>query len=216
MRLYNYWLSSASWRVRIAMAYKGVAYEYSAVDLVRAGGEQHGDGYRALNPMEQVPTLEFSVNGTLYRLGQSVAILEYLEETVPTPRLLPEDAWARAITRQMVEIANAGIQPLQNIGVQRYIQSTYGADGRAFAAHWIARGLAAWEALATQHARRYLVGDEVTLADVCLAPQMHAARRMGVDTSCFESLTRVDALCAMLPPFITAHASRQPDAVGVG
>lgn len=213
MKLYNYWRSSASWRVRIALELKGVPYEYAPIHLLRDGGEQHGDEHRARNPMRQVPTLEFTENGVTRRLSQSVAILEFLEERFPAPALLPADVWLRARTRQLVETVNSGIQPLQNLEPMRYVRDELKGDASAWTRHFIHRGMTALEAAAKETSGRYLVGDAVTLADLCLVPQMYAARRFGVDPNEFPTLARVEAECAAHEAFQRAHAERQPDAV---
>jgi maleylpyruvate isomerase len=205
MKLYAYWRSSASWRARIALAWKGIAYEYVAVSLVNE--EQRQETYRAVNPIGQVPTLELD-DGR--RLGQSLAIIEYLEETVPTPPLLPRDPFTRGIARQLAEIVNSGIQPLQNTGPLLAIEAL-GADKKAWAQRWIGDGLAALERTATPHAGQFLVGDAVTLADVCLVPQLYNARRFGLDLARWPLLLRVEEACLRHEPFHAAHPDRQPD-----
>jgi maleylpyruvate isomerase len=207
MKLYNYWRSSASWRVRIALAHKGLAYEYVPVHIVKE--EQHSDAYRAMNPMTQVPTLELD-DGR--RLAQSLAIVEYLEETHPEPPLLPRDPYLRARARQLAEIVNAGIQPFQNLPTISAI-GKLGGDAREFVRGFIKRGLDALEASAAPDAGRFLVGDAVTLADLCLVPQLNAARRFELDVAAWPLLARVEAECGKLDAFIAAHADRQPDAV---
>ncbi|AKU93059.1 maleylacetoacetate isomerase [Vulgatibacter incomptus] len=211
MKLHGYWRSSASWRVRIALAHKGLAYEYVPVHLVRGGGEQHSEAHRAKNPMAQVPVLELD-DGTM--LSQSLAIIEWLEETHPTPPLLPKDPVARARARQLAEMVNAGIQPLQNIGVQQHLVSLgLGVDEKAWTVHWIRRGLGALEAVAKNTAGRFCVGDAVSVADACLVPQLYGARRFAIDVADYPTLARIEEACAALPAFAAAHADRQPDAV---
>ncbi len=212
MRLYNYWRSSASWRVRIALNLKGIAYEYDAVSLIADGGRQHTESYRALNPMAQVPTLEFDVGGVTHRLTQSIAIIEYLEERFPTPSLLPKDPYLRARARALAEVVNSGIQPLQNLEPQRYVREVLNGDAKAWTEHFIGRGMRALESLASETAGRFLVGDEVTVADVCLVPQMFAARRFGVDPASLPTLARVEAACNELAAFEAARPEHQPDA----
>ncbi len=210
MKLYNYWRSSASWRVRIALNLKGVAYEYVPVNLIANGGEQHGEAHRARNPMRQVPALELD-DGRV--LTQSVAIVEWLDETFATPALLPRDPYLRARARALVEVVNSGIQPLQNLEPQRYVREELKGDATAWTKHFIGRGMQALEALATETAGAFLVGDEVSFADVCLVPQMFAARRFGVDPATLPTLARIEAACAALPAFEAARPERQPDAV---
>ncbi|MFL5358266.1 maleylacetoacetate isomerase [Archangium sp.] len=213
MKLYSYWRSSCSWRVRIALKLKGLAYEYAPVHLVKDGGEQHGDAYRAINPMRTVPTLELTEGGQVRRLSQSLAILEYLEERHPSPALLPAEPYLRAHTRMLSEMVNSGIQPLQNLAVLQRIKGEYKGDDKAWCAYWIERGLIAFQAAAQETAGTYCVGHAVSFADICLVPQLYGARRFGVDLKPFELLTRIEAACASLPAFLAAHPDQQPDAV---
>ncbi|HEY0096670.1 MAG TPA: maleylacetoacetate isomerase [Archangium sp.] len=213
MKLHGYWRSSCSWRVRIALNLKGLSYEYVPVHLVKDGGQQHSEAYRALNPLRTVPTLEFTEGGRVHHLSQSLAILEYLEERHPSPALLPADPLLRARVRMLSEVVNSGIQPLQNLMVLQHVKSEWKGDDKAWAAHWIDRGLGALHAMAQETAGRYCVGDSVSFADVCLVPQLYSARRFGVDLQPYGLLTRVEAACASLPAFQAAHADRQPDAV---
>jgi maleylpyruvate isomerase len=213
VKLYNYWRSSCSWRVRIALDLKGLSYEYVPVHLVKDGGEQHTDAYRALNPMRTVPTLEFTEGGQVRHLSQSLAILEFLEERHPSPALLPADPYARARCRMLAEMVNSGIQPLQNLSVLQRIKGELKADDKAWSAYWIDRGLAAFQTAVQETAGTYCLGDAVSFADICLVPQLYGARRFGVDLGPYELLTRIEAACARLPAFQAAHADRQPDAV---
>jgi maleylpyruvate isomerase len=207
VKLYNYWRSSASWRVRIALAYKGIAYEYVPVNILPAVGEQRADSYRAINPMTQVPTLVLD-DGR--QLSQSMAILEYLEELAPKPSLLPADPYLRARARQLAELVNSGIQPFQNLPTLKLF-SDGGLDPKKVAADFIARGLAAMEASAQPHAGAFLVGDQPSFADVCLVPQLNAARRFELDVAQWPLLARVEEACLKLAAFQNAHADRQPD-----
>lgn len=212
MKLYNYWRSSASWRVRIGLAFKGLSYEYVPVHLVKDGGQQNTPEYRQKNPMRTVPLLEWEEGGQLLRLSQSLAILEYLEETHPQPPLLPRDALGRARARMLAEMVNSGIQPLQNTAVLQRIKGELKGDEKAWTAYWIERGLTALEASVTPLAGTYCVGDQPSVADVCLVPQLYGARRFGVDLAAFPTLTRIEAACNALPAFQAAQPDRQPDA----
>ena len=212
MRLFNYWRSSASWRVRFALAYKGVPYEYVAVSLLKDGGEQRAEAYRAMNPMAQVPTLEWVEGGETMRLGQSLAIIEYVDAAFPGPSLLPAQPFVRAKVRQLAEIVNAGIQPLQNLEVLRYVREDLHADTAAWARHFVGHGVRALEAEAVHTASAYLVGDQVTLADCCLVPQLYACRRFGVDLSACPTLLRVEAALQRLAAYAASHPDAQPDA----
>ena len=208
MKLYSYWRSSASWRVRIGLALKRVRYEYIAVNLIRDGGEQHGEAYRALNPMAQVPTLELD-DGR--QLSQSLAILEYLEETIPEPSILPRDPYLKARARQLAELVNAGIQPLQNTHTIKQLKAR-GVDEQEWLRYFVGRGLDGLEASAQPTAGTFLVGDSVTLPDICLVPQLQHARRFALDVARWPLLQRVEAACMQLEPFQLAAAERQPDA----
>lgn len=208
MKLYGYWRSSASWRVRIGLALKGVDVEHHSVHLVRDGGQQHGAEHRQRNPMRQVPVLELD-DGR--QLTQSVAILEYLEEHYPTPRLLPEDPYLRARTRALTEVVNSGIQPLQNLATLQHL-TRLGVDRAAWGRHYIHQGLLNLQSMAQPTAGRFLVGDDVTLADIALIPQLYNARRFDVPLGELELLLAVEAQCASLEAFQAAHADQQPDA----
>ncbi|HEX8951294.1 MAG TPA: maleylacetoacetate isomerase [Polyangia bacterium] len=212
MKLYNYWRSSASWRVRIALAYKNIAYEYVAVNIMPGVKAQNEPDYQQLNPMQQVPTLVLD-DGR--QLSQSIAILEYLEELAPRPSLLPADPYLRARARQLAEVVNAGIQPFQNLPTMARI-SELGGDAKEFVRGYISRGLDALEASAAATAGTFLVGDAPSFADVCLVPQLNAARRFELDPARWPLLARVEEACMRLTPFQTAHADRQPDAVAQG
>ena len=208
VRLWSYYRSSASWRVRIALHFKGLAFEYRPVNLL--AGEQLSEAYRAVNPLGAVPTLE--LDG--HRLSESMALVEYPEETRPQPPLLPKTPLARARARRIAEAINAGIQPLQNLRVLRKLDADFhaGAAGqKAWGAHFNEVGLAAVEALAQESAGRCCVGDEVTVADVFLVPQLSGARRFGVDLGAFPTLVRLEAELEQLPAFARAHPRAQPD-----
>jgi maleylpyruvate isomerase len=210
VKLYGYWRSSSAWRVRIALAWKAIPHEYEVVNLIRDGGQQHTPGFRDKNPLGQVPVLELD-DGR--RLTQSIAILEYLEERFPSPPLLPADPWLRARARQLAEMVNAGIQPLQNLSVLQHLKHAVHTDPDVWVRHFVGRGLAALETAAAETAGTFMVGDAPSFADAYLVPQLYGARRYGVDLGAFPTLTRIDAACAALPAFQTAHADAQPDAV---
>ena len=211
MKLYGYWRSSSAWRVRIALGLKGLSYENVPVHLVRAGGQQFTPEFVERNPLSQVPVLELEREGKLVRLTQSVAIIEYIDELWPEPRLLPEGALERARVRELVELVNSGIQPLQNRLVLERV-AELGGDSRPFAREFIARGLLALEAHARSTAGSYLFGDSVTLADVYLVPQLYNARRFGVPLEPYPTLCRVEATAAQSEAFRAAHPDVQPDA----
>jgi maleylpyruvate isomerase len=214
LKLYTYWRSTSTWRVRIALAWKALPHEVVPVHLLDGGGQQHGDAFRALNASAQVPVLvidERGPDGAPRQLSQSMAILEYLEERHPTPPLLPADVWLRARARQLAQICVSGIQPMHNLTTINRVKESGGDEG-AWVRHFIARGLASLEQTAVETAATFLVGDAPTFADVCLVPQLYAARRYAVDVSPFPTLARVEGTCAALPAFQAAHADAQPDA----
>lgn len=218
MRLYDYWRSSSAWRVRIALHLKGIAYERHPVNLIApgpGGGEQHAASYTALNPLAQVPLLELDATeagaSPIRSIAQSMAILEFLDERFPAPPLLPAEPLLRARARQLAEMVNAGMQPLQNLSTTEHIRRELAGDPGTWVRHFMVRGLAALETVASSTAGSFLVGDAVTFADLYLVPQLHAARRFGVDLRGFPTLLRAEASCAPLPAFVEAHADRQPD-----
>ncbi len=204
--LHHYWRSSSSWRVRWALAIKGVAYEPVAVDLLKSA--QTDPGYVASSPMGYVPCLV--VDGR--PLTESVAILEWLEEEHPEPALYPRDRWARARVRQLVELVNAGTQPLQNLRVNRKVSSNADAQ-RAWARHWIEQGLAAIErelALVAGEglAGRHMVSDAITAADLYLVPQLYNARRFDVDLAPFPRVLAAEAAALDTPACHASHPDR--------
>jgi maleylpyruvate isomerase len=211
LRLWNFWRSSASFRVRIGLHWKRLPFQYLPVRLAKEDGEQQGTAYRATNPMQQVPCLEWEEDGNVRRLGQSVAILEYLEERYPERPLLPKDGWGRARVRELVETVNSGIQPLQNLPVMREVERL-GGEGPAFARIFIRHGLLALEDLARPAAGEFLWGGAPTLADAFLVPQLSAARRLGVDLDGLPTLLRAEANALALPEFLAAEPERQIDA----
>lgn len=213
LRLHNYWRSSASYRVRIALGLLELDYEYVVVNILQ--GAQHAEGYRAHNAMAQVPTLEVieGDGGPVHHLAQSLPIIEYLHERFGTYPLLPASLEARAHARALAEIVNSGIQPLQNLSTTREVQAL-GGDDRAWVQRFITRGLGALEAAVSSSGRagRFCIGDAPTIADCCLLPQVYSAHRFGVDPSAFPRIAAIAAACDELPAFAAAHPDRQPDA----
>jgi maleylacetoacetate isomerase len=208
MKLHDYWRSTSSYRLRIALALKGIAPERAFVHLVR--GEHKTPAYRAINPQARVPTLVLD-GGT--SLIQTPAIIEYLEEIHPQPPLLPADPLARAQVRAVASIIGYDIHPLHNVGPVNWLRQTFGADENAvgdWIGHWIGDGFAAVEQLIGDE--DYCFGDAPGLADVYLVPGVFAARRYGVSLEAFPRILRVDALAARHPAFAAAHPNRQPDA----
>lgn len=207
MKLYGFWRSTATWRVRIGLGLKGIEHSYQPIKLT--SDEQNRNEYARINPMRQVPVLELD-DGV--RLTQSMAILDYLDETHPEPALLPRDPLLRARARQLSELIVSGIQPLQNTSVQHHLREDLHVDERAWVRRWVTKGLGALEALTAESAGRFSVGDSVTIADLCLIPQLFFARRFGIDLDVYPTLLRVEAACEELEAFQRAHARVQPDA----
>lgn len=209
MKLYSYWRSSSSWRVRIALNLKGLSYTYVPVNLLEA--EQCDDAHVSRNPMGRVPVLELD-DGTMLR--ESLAIIDYLDQTHPEPAFWPADPVDRARVTEMTQIINSGIQPLQNLAILVHLESQ-GVDRKAFGARYNQAGLTALEAVAqSQRARGdFMLGTTPTVADICLPPQLYSARRFEVDLSAFPRLLEVEARIADIPAFAEAHPDRQPDAV---
>jgi len=213
MKLYTYFRSSAAFRVRIALNLKGLAYDALPVHLVRNGGEQRSAEYLALNPSGLVPALEDGGEA----LTQSLAIIEYLDETHPTPALLPGDALTRARTRALAQAIACDIHPVNNLRVLQYLTRELRASEEqknAWYRHWVETGLAAVEALLAQMPRsgRFCVGDTPTLADICLVPQVFNARRFACRTDHLPTVMRITEACEALEAFRQAAPASQPDA----
>lgn len=213
LTLSHYWRSSCSYRVRIALGYKKLAYESTFVNLLE--GEHKLPDYVAQNPIGHVPTL--TIDGVAY--VESVAIMELLEELYPEPALLPKSAHARARVRELVETINAGIQPLQNLTVLDRIGDVKTEQDKrvAWMKHFIPRGLAAFEALVARAEKDgvngpFAFGEAFSMADACLVPQIYAARRIGVDLTPFPRIVRADAAASELPFVAAAKPEAQADA----
>ena len=210
MKLYSFFRSSAAYRVRIALNLKNLAYETLPVHLVKDGGHNKRPEFRAINPQMRVPAL-VTANGEI--LIQSLAIIEYLDETHPQPPLLPRDPIARAKARALADLIACDIPPLNNVGPLRYLKNAMGQAQSAIDAwyhHWILDGFEALEALIGSGP--YACGDEVTIADICLVPQIYNARRLKVPLDKFPKINAVDAACMRLAAFDRARPENQPDA----
>jgi maleylacetoacetate isomerase len=207
--LHSSWRATAPYRVRIGLNLKGLAYAYRPVNLL--AGEQRGEAYRAVNPQGLTPALV--ADGRV--MTQSLAILEWLDETVPTPPLLPKDPADRAVVRAMAAIIACDIHPLNNTRVGRALAGlgVGDAEQEAWIHRWIADGFAALEPMVARHGRGFAFGDAPGLADCCLVPQVYSARRFGVELSPFPALVAAADRAAALAPFAAAHPDRQPDAV---
>jgi maleylacetoacetate isomerase len=208
LKLYDYWRSSAAYRVRIALHLKGLAYDSVPVNLMK--GEQSTPDYMAHNPQGLVPLL---MEGD-HSIAQSMAIIEYLDETHPAPPLLPKDPYLRAHVRAIANVIACDIHPVNNLRILNYLKTEMAQPQDAIDGwyrHWITQGFAALERQA--HSNDYMFGDHVTLADICLVPQMTNARRFNTDLTPFQRLVAIDAHLRTLPAFEAAAPENQKDAV---
>ena len=211
MKLYGYWRSSATYRVRIALALKNLAYDYEPVNLLK--GEQRSEAYLAKNPTGLVPTLATD-DGAL--LTQSLAIIAYLEETHPDPSLMPGNPVARANARAIAMTLASEAQPFGNVRIQTYLKNERGFDEAAikdWMNRWPGGAMAAVEKMLARTAGDFCVGDVLGLADCFLVPQMYAAKRFGVDVAGLTKTNEIFERCSKHPAFIKAHPDNQPDAV---
>ncbi|CAG9312136.1 unnamed protein product [Blepharisma stoltei] len=204
--LFSYWRSSCSWRVRIVLSIKNIPHHYHAINLL--SGEQKGDEFIEKNPLKQVPYL----HGEGVGISQSLAIIHYLEDIQPTPSVLPSTPILRAKMWEICEIINSWIQPLQNLTIINRIEAL-GGNKTEWAAEVITDGLRAVERVLEQVAGTYCVGDQLTIADACLVPQVYNARRFNVDLTPFPIVSRVTEALLALPEIQRAAPENQPDAV---
>ena len=213
MKLYTFFRSSASYRVRIALNLKGLDYEQASIHLRRSGGEQLKPAYKAINPQALVPALEDE--GQFF--SQSLAIIEYLDERYPKPPLLPSDAADRAVVRSMALLIACEVHPIQNLRLLNHLKSDHQQsddDTIRWARHWINLGLSALEQMVISLSEQgeFCFGEMPTMADLCLVPQLGNARRFGVDLSAYPKLLAIEAACMTLAAFATAAPEHQPDA----
>jgi maleylacetoacetate isomerase len=210
VKVYSYFRSSAAYRVRIALNLKGLAYDTVSIHLTKDGGHQFRPDYKSINPQARVPALALDSGEVL---TQSLAIIDYLDETHPEPPFLPRDALERARVRAVAQTIACDIHPLNNTGPLKYIKSTLGKDQAAIDAwyhHWILLGFEAIEA--ALRPGPYAFGSAVMLADIFLVPQVTNARRFKVPLDRFPKIVAVDAACMKLPAFDKAQPESQPDA----
>ncbi|EJL92838.1 maleylacetoacetate isomerase [Herbaspirillum sp. CF444] len=213
IRLYSYFRSSASYRVRIALHLKGQSYDTLPVHLVNNGGEQFAPAFSAMNPQSLVPVMEEEGR----HITQSLAILEYLEERFPTPALLPSGLLDRAHVREISQAIACDIHPLNNLRVLRMLKQELGVSDEVkqqWIQHWVKLGFAALEQqlAASPQRGRFCFGDTPTMADCCLIPQIFNARRFEVDMTPYPTLAAIDEACFQLKAFQLAQPSAQPDA----
>jgi len=210
VKLYSYFRSSAAYRTRIALNLKGLAFETVAIHLTRDGGQQHAPEFRAVNPQQRVPALALDSGEVLL---QSLAIMEYLDEAYPDPPLLPKDPIERARVRAVAQIIACDIHPLNNTGPLNYLRGALKADQaavQAWYAHWIAAGFEAIEQLIRPGP--YAFGRDITIADICIVPQVANARRLKVPLERFARIVAVDAAANKTSAFDAARPDLQPDA----
>lgn len=213
MKLYTFFRSSASYRVRITLNLKNIPCDQAPIHLRRGGGEQLMAAYKAINPQALVPTLED--NGRF--LTQSLAIVEYLEEKYPNPPILPADPADKAFVRSLAMVIACEVHPIQNLRVLNHVKATYGqtdAQVNEWAQHWIDLGLSALEQmiLAQKQHGKFCFGDAPTLADICLIPQLGNARRFGCDLTKYPTIMEIERNCMAIPAFANAAPEKQPDA----
>ncbi|KAL4237410.1 Glutathione S-transferase zeta-1 [Mactra antiquata] len=205
--LYSYFRSSASWRVRIVLALKGIDYEYKSVNLVKDGGQQNTEEYKAINPMGQVPA--FVIGDTA--LTQSLAIIDYLEDTHPEPSITPKDPIKKAKARALAEVICSGTQPMTNASVSNVLFKGDLDKRPEWSRQWIEKGFTAYEKMVQETVGKYSVGDDITIADICLVPQLYNAKRFKVDLSKFPTVMKIVDTCSQHPAFKAADPSAQPD-----
>lgn len=206
MKLFSFHSSSGAYRVRIALALKGIEPEMEYIDLTKA--KQKTPEYAAVNPLMQVPAL-VTDHGDI--LTSSLAIIEYLEETHPSPALLPKPPLERARVRAIVDSMATDIAPINNLKIRKYIKDVVGRDEKEWIQHWTHSGLAGAEKLVARTAGTYCFGGSITYADCILVPQLFHARRFGCDLSAYPTLVRIDAECNQHPAFMAAHPTKQKD-----
>lgn len=212
LRLYTYWRSSAAYRVRIGLNLKGLAYESAPVHLLHDGGQQHSAQFREANPQGLVPVLQHGKRV----IRQSMAILEYLDETWPDTPLLPAISRDRARARALAQAIACDIHPLNNLRVLQYFENTWGvpqAERDGWVRHWVEEGFDALEAMLCEHPAtgEFCEGDTPGIADCCLVPQVYNARRFGVDMARYPTIDRINSTCLALPAFDAARPELQPD-----
>jgi maleylacetoacetate isomerase len=210
VKLYSFFRSSAAYRVRIAFNLKDLSYETVAIHLQREGGLNRKPSYRSVNPQMRVPTLALD-SGEI--ITQSLAIIEYLDEVHPRPPLLPRDSVERAQVRALAQLVACDIHPLNNLSPLRYLKNEFGQDQSridAWYCHWVREGFDALEAMISPGP--YAYGADVTLADICLVPQVANARRLKVPLDAYPKIIAVDAACTRLAAFEEARPENQPDA----
>ncbi|MCL1078204.1 maleylacetoacetate isomerase [Parashewanella spongiae] len=218
MKLYGYWRSSAAYRVRIALNLKNIQVEHISVHLVKNGGQQHQSEYTNMNRQELVPTFvtQDEISGETLTLTQSLAIIDYLDELHSQGSLLPASIQDKALVRSMALLVACDVHPLNNLSILQYLSNDLNIDDEAktkWYHHWVHKGFIALEAMLEKHSGKYCFGDTVTLADLCLVPQVYNANRLKVPMEAYPNIVRVWNACNKLEAFDKALPENQPDAV---
>ncbi|PCI60395.1 MAG: maleylacetoacetate isomerase [Gammaproteobacteria bacterium] len=211
MKLYGYWRSSAAYRVRIALHLKNIEFESQSIHLIKEGGQQHQNDYVALNPSHLVPTL---IDGDLV-LNQSVAIIDYIEARYPQTPLYPSDIAAKAKVQALALDIACEIHPINNLRVQQYLVQQLGVNDKqklAWVHHWMALGFISVEKQLATSASIYCFGDDITLADICLIPQVYNALRFGMEMKNYPLISAIYERCNLVDAFIKAAPENQSDA----
>lgn len=211
MKLYSYWRSSCSFRVRIVLNLKKISYEYVSVNLIKLGGQQHSPDFQNLNPTREVPFL----NDGSVSLSQSIAIIEYLDKKYPDVPVFPKSFSERGLCLEICELINSGIQPLQNLKVLQYLETTLKVSAQQksdWINHWIVLGLNSLEQRLSSHESRFCIGDSPTAADAFLIPQVYNALRFGLNVSDYKNIQRIYDHCLSEEAFFRAAPEQQPDA----
>lgn len=210
IKLYSYYRSSSSYRVRIALNLKNLDYEIIPIHLLKEGGEQFSPDFKKINPAAKIPVINY--DGHI--IAQSIAIIEYLDETFPSIPLYPENPVQKAKVRQLCEIINSDIQPLQNLAVLKKLVADYGISEEKkedWIRHWISLGFHSFESLVATTAGQFCIGDKPSAVDCFLIPQVYNAHRFSMDLKPFPTIERIHREAAQLDPFIAAHPDNQPD-----
>ncbi|WP_428457632.1 maleylacetoacetate isomerase [Photobacterium makurazakiensis] len=210
MKLYDYYRSSAAYRVRIALNIKQLSYEQLPISLI--DNEHNSDGYTSVNPHALVPGLQLERSGDTSVLGQSIAIIEYLDECYPEPPLLPALPLEKARCREISLAIACDIHPLNNLRILNYLNTELGVNQNekmVWYHHWLSRGFQTLERLISHQNTSFCCSEHPTMADLCLIPQLYNAKRFGFDTSSYPALLNIERRCFTLTPFIQAHPDNQ-------
>ena len=208
VKLYSYFRSSCSYRVRIALYFKNIPFIYQPIHLVKSGGEQNQDDFKKINPFSQIPCLEH--NDKI--LFQSLPILLYLEDLYPQPALLPQDPFLKSEILSVCEVINSFTQPLQNLRVLQFLEKNFKADKKKWSHHWIQKGFISLESFLKTKSKQFCFGNDLTLADLFLIPQIYNAKRFELDMKDFPTLSQIEKNCLNLESFQKALPENQPDA----